>query len=230
MKKNILVIVLSLFYTGSFAQDYIIKKNGEEIYCRIKEVLPSFVTYIDTSSVDSMLRSITKNEILFIKYSNGLKEMFTEDAKKEELVMNKSSTSNAISSANAMKGPIVNLGSNDFSIEGHPYTFKAMKKELRSIDNPEIEKCLKQAKISGLIGNTVAYSSIPIGYIGFSLGVLSVQLNDPAVAFAGAVFGVICISENVANIMLKLNKRKQIDSAIEIYNQRYYEEHPPLKQ
>jgi hypothetical protein len=216
--KNVFFALAFLFFSQVVvAQDYIVKRNGEEIYCIIKEITINEVKYVDTISSSNILRSIAKSEILFIRYRNGSKEMFNND-EKEDKANAKQVDINPITGLEDIY-PILDLGSNDYSINGKMYSFRQIKQILLNSNNDKIRHLLVQAKVSGLLGNILGYSSIPIGYIGFALGVASLDsYGDVSLAPVGATLGIICIGANVSNILLKVNKRKKINEAIQIYN------------
>ena len=75
MKK--LLLIFTLFPLLTFAQDNIILKNGEDINTKIIEINESNVKYKKYNNLDGPLYTTSKDEIFYIKYSNGEKEMFT---------------------------------------------------------------------------------------------------------------------------------------------------------
>ena len=86
MKKLILLLTLSTITSIAFAQDNILLKNGDEIVAKIFEVGESNIKYKKFNNQDGPIYTKSKDEIFYIKYSNGEKEMFTNN------VNNKSSS------------------------------------------------------------------------------------------------------------------------------------------
>jgi hypothetical protein len=85
MKKILLVLTLSAITCIAFSQDNIVFKNGDEINAKISEVGESNIKYRKFNNLDGPIYTKSKDEIFYIKYSNGEKEMFTDN------VYNKSS-------------------------------------------------------------------------------------------------------------------------------------------
>ncbi len=80
MRKNLLknltvtfFIVLSL---KNYAQDFIIKKNTEEIKCKVVEIEENKIKYKSFDNLNGPIYSISKDEVFMIKYENGQKETF----------------------------------------------------------------------------------------------------------------------------------------------------------
>lgn len=61
----------------SFAQDVIIKKNGDEIKSKILEVSSTEVKYKKFDYIDGPTYIIPKSEVFFIKYANGTREIIS---------------------------------------------------------------------------------------------------------------------------------------------------------
>lgn len=80
--KKLLLGVLSLlcFPILSFAQDVIIKKNADEVQAKVLEIGESTVTYKKFSNPNGPSYTIPKSDIFMIKYQNGDKEVFKEEA------------------------------------------------------------------------------------------------------------------------------------------------------
>ncbi len=76
MKKIILMLLCLGYFAGAYAQDIIIKRNGEEISATILELTPDLVKYKRFDYPDGPIISIFKSEVFMIKYANGTKETF----------------------------------------------------------------------------------------------------------------------------------------------------------
>jgi hypothetical protein len=60
------------------AQDLITKKTGEDIKAKVLEVTTSEIKYKKFDNVNGPTFTISKTELLMIRYENGTKDMFTE--------------------------------------------------------------------------------------------------------------------------------------------------------
>lgn len=70
-------IILFLFISNfTFAQDLIIKSNGDEVKAKIIEITSFEVKYKMFTNIDGPLYSMPKSEIFLIKYENGTKDVF----------------------------------------------------------------------------------------------------------------------------------------------------------
>jgi len=77
MKKLLLLLTLSAITIIAFSQDNIVLKNGDEINAIISEVGESNIKYRKFNNQDGPIYTKSKDEIFYIKYSNGEKEMYT---------------------------------------------------------------------------------------------------------------------------------------------------------
>ena len=78
MKKLLLILLCLPLLT--FAQDNIVLKNGEEINAKILEVGESNVKYKRFNNQNGPVYTKSKDEIFFIKYSNGEKDVFSSNS------------------------------------------------------------------------------------------------------------------------------------------------------
>lgn len=70
------------FFLGSIpslliSQDLIVLKNAEEIKSKVVEITDLTVKYKKWENVNGPIYNLNKNEVLFIRYENGTKEVFT---------------------------------------------------------------------------------------------------------------------------------------------------------
>jgi len=87
--KRILSVSLRLLLVSSTlmvlnfkisAQDVIVKKNGEEIKAKVEQVSDTEIKYRKADNSTGPIYSITKAEIFMIKYANGTKDVFGNEA------------------------------------------------------------------------------------------------------------------------------------------------------
>ena len=75
MKKYIFLLSILTLTFHLNGQDIITKKNGEEIQTKIIEITTSEVKYKKHDNLNGPIYSILKNDVFFIKYENGTKEV-----------------------------------------------------------------------------------------------------------------------------------------------------------
>jgi len=80
MKKFILILFSVVFINALHAQDFIIKKNGDEISAKVEEIGTTEIKYKKFDNQDGPMYTIARTEVFMIKYANGTKEVFTTDA------------------------------------------------------------------------------------------------------------------------------------------------------
>jgi len=79
MKKLILVwSVCLLAITNCLSQDIITKKTGEDIQAKVIEITSSDIKYKRSDNPEGPLFTITKADVLMIRYANGSKDIFNE--------------------------------------------------------------------------------------------------------------------------------------------------------
>jgi len=76
MKKIIILLLMSFTSIGLIAQDTIVKINGDEIQCKVKEVTQAAVQYKKFSNPDGPLYIMNLTDIIMIKYQNGARDIF----------------------------------------------------------------------------------------------------------------------------------------------------------
>ncbi len=80
--KYLLVLVAALFFSVTlFAQDQILKRNGQVIKAKVIEVGTSEIKYKLPDNIDGPLYAIDKNTVTKIIYENGHVDNFTTDFK-----------------------------------------------------------------------------------------------------------------------------------------------------
>lgn len=85
MKKIILTTLSVIFTLGlCFSQDVITKKSGEEIKAKVLEVGQIEIKYKTFNNLDEPIFTISKSDILMIRYENGTKDIFTEPSSPPE--------------------------------------------------------------------------------------------------------------------------------------------------
>ncbi|MDE6113334.1 MAG: hypothetical protein K2G46_08035 [Bacteroidales bacterium] len=78
MKKNIILsLLLALSLSASHAQDIIVKTDASEIEAKVDLVSSNSITFHRWNNLDGPSYTLNKDEVMFIRYQNGQKEVFT---------------------------------------------------------------------------------------------------------------------------------------------------------
>jgi hypothetical protein len=83
MKKLFFLLTMCVVFNLS-AQDIIVKRNGDELQCRILEVSKNEVKYKRWTNQDGPAFSEKKSNIFMIKYENGEKDMIAHSSSASE--------------------------------------------------------------------------------------------------------------------------------------------------
>lgn len=80
MKKSIIILfALVVFIPLAKSQDVITKKTGEDITTKVVEITLNEVKYKKWDNQEGPLISISKSDILMIRYQNGTKDLFNNE-------------------------------------------------------------------------------------------------------------------------------------------------------
>lgn len=79
MKRLIMLLsALAFFAVSAAAQDFVTKRNGEDIAAIVDEVGPDYVRFRLWDEPDGVTYTMLKNEILIIRYATGRNEVFDQ--------------------------------------------------------------------------------------------------------------------------------------------------------
>lgn len=76
MKKSLLLLAFAAIGLSASAQDLIVLKDASEIQAKVTTISATEIGYKKWSNPDGPSYTIAKNNVLFIKYQNGEKEVF----------------------------------------------------------------------------------------------------------------------------------------------------------
>ena len=81
MKKVLLALLATMGVSlSAMAQDVIVLLNAEEVQAKVKSVGLQEVVYLKWNNLEGPTYTLPKSEIFFIKYANGQKETFSNQA------------------------------------------------------------------------------------------------------------------------------------------------------
>jgi hypothetical protein len=88
MKKFTLFLAFAVIaITAINAQDVIYKRNGDEINAKVTEIGTDDVKYKKFDNQDGPTYTISKSELIMIRYENGDKDMFNDYEKRDDKVV-----------------------------------------------------------------------------------------------------------------------------------------------
>ncbi len=78
---KILLFVVLFFPVSLFSQDVIMKTDGSKIFSRVDEVTEAEVKYKKYSNLNGPVYALSKSDIRYIQYENGVRDVFSTDDK-----------------------------------------------------------------------------------------------------------------------------------------------------
>ena len=72
-----LLPILALLASAAHAQDFLTKRNGDELAVKVVEITPAEVKYRRTDNPDGPLISVWRSDVFMIRYANGTREVIT---------------------------------------------------------------------------------------------------------------------------------------------------------
>jgi len=140
---------------SSYAQDIITTKKGEDIKAKVLEITIQEVKYKKVENPDSPIYSLLKSDILMIRYENGSKDIFNEETKETQKIVEKQE--------NSFKNRITIVGDDCF-LNGVPISAGEMKQHLYKDEAAKELYKKAQRQRSGQIVCTVLGSvSVTVG-------------------------------------------------------------------
>jgi hypothetical protein len=112
------IILISVFFMPLIvaAQDSIIKRNGEVIECRVKEIGTSEIKYLIPEFNPDLLFSIAKDEVEKIVFSDGKVQTFGQDSPLSKSIEQNSHDLFLIQKKNALKIDFLGLVNNTLTL------------------------------------------------------------------------------------------------------------------
>ena len=215
MKYLFVLLCSLLIQMNLLAQDLVIKKNGDELSCKIQEVGIDKILYTvknnkDTLQMDTL--SISKAEVLMIKYQNGSKDVF--------------STEQSVDYASTPQSKNENWD-DKIEVEGRRFFYHRKKigksrliSLLRHENNKEINMLVTRSIVSSIAAPVLKYASIPFGVIGFFI--LGIQAADGNNDSQSKVAGVSMVSgfflAQIGGYTVEYFQYKHIKEAVKLYN------------
>lgn len=119
MKKKlilVLILVIASFSQMLYSQDRIIKRNGEEIKCSVKEIGTTEIKYIQEEFSPGVTFSVEKKEVEKIVFADGKVLEISMEKELKETVEQNSQDLFLIQKKNALKMDFISLANNVMSL------------------------------------------------------------------------------------------------------------------
>jgi hypothetical protein len=227
MKNTLTLLTILIVSISAYSQDYIIKKNGDEKYCWIKEITEAKIKYADTTLADTTIKYINKSEVFMIRFRNGIKEVYglNEVVRQEQV-----KPSGNISSQNSK---ILFVSNKEYIINAKKYNYKQVRSIMAELNDKEVNALLAKAKRHGTKGNIIGFCSIPFGiaavaclsgysdsggYSSSSYGPPNYNSYDNNWLVGSGILAGVCASANTVHIVQKMKRAKCMRQAVTLYN------------
>lgn len=219
--KHITLLLLHILLASSWllAQDVILKKNGDELNCKVLEVGSSTINYTQIPANDSIrpeVQTIAKTEVFMIRYANGSKDVF-----------------NATPEPDYVKtDPIEEIKvSDNIGVEGRKFYYhnrrlgkSRLYSLLRNEKNAQINSLVSRSIVCSVFAPVLKIVSIPCGVVGLIvLGISSNTYNDitpEQKTLAGAGVAVLVLGQ-AGGYTVEFFQYKNLKEAVALYNQKH---------
>ncbi|HEX8516361.1 MAG TPA: hypothetical protein VF868_09200 [Bacteroidia bacterium] len=213
MRTLLVLITIALnISSGCFAQDTIIKHNGDIILATISEINPSEIRYKRYGFSDGPSYVETKSEISMISYSTGLRETFSpgKPAVMPEYAAPKPSEDRRI----------IALG-RSYARDGKKYNEAYIFRTLLNTKDVRIKGLVAESKkAKGM--QYIGFAAIPLGLIGLLAVGQGGALSSPDRSLYHTL-GAVCIGSAIAcpiaSGIFKKHRQNRLAEAIKLYNQ-----------
>jgi hypothetical protein len=237
MKKFFFFWIALVISISAHSQDIIIKKTGDEVKVKIVEIGINEIKYKRFDFQDGPVYTISKADVVLIKYENGVNEVITSG--------NNNSNSNTNTTQTTVVPPPTNPTSTtttqekvsekiDYSMGSYNQNGRYISKSrvvntLRATNDAQIKSLLNKSKRSRVTGNVLATAlSIPLMVVGtvttlVGVGMVIADTNPDAtgIATVGGVMAGTGILIQFINIGFQSKSNKSIEEAVAIYNSKY---------
>lgn len=238
-KAITVAFALLISFISSFAQDVIVKRNGDEVKVRVLEVNTDNIKYKNFDNQSGPLYTILKSEIFMIKYENGMKEVITP----ETTPSNNGGWSSPSNSSSTPAAPDVprkiEIVNNDYYQDGFKLSSSKVMRLIKQGNDTQAKEMAIAADKTSRAGKPLIVASIPLMAAGLAIGGLSTLIissytnasyyssstsgnstvdffRAPQIAgFSMFGIGAGCL---VGGIVLKSSGAKKMTEAVEQYN------------
>lgn len=97
--KNLLTLLFVCVFLNVSAQDLITLKNGSDIKSKVTEINLTEIKYKKFDNLNGPIFTISKEDVLIIRYENGTKDIFSNDTKQAKVNQDTLTTNTSISNS-----------------------------------------------------------------------------------------------------------------------------------
>lgn len=212
-------LCMVLLFVSSIAksQDVLIKRNGDELRCKVFEISNDQIVYGTKNAIDSLPMDtirVNKEEVFMIRYENGAKDVFE---KKNEVV------------EEAPAPPPSPILSEKIEVEGRRFYYQNRRigkskviRILHTEHNAAINSKVTQSVVCSVFSPILKFASIPVGVIGFIFLGVEANSNSSNTDLSNANTGKICVGTFIlaqaGGYTLEYFQYRNLKEAIKLYN------------
>jgi hypothetical protein len=211
----LLCVLLSSLYT-LHAQDTLVKRNGERVLVKVLEVNLADIRYKRFANQDGPLYTLSKTEVDYIVYPNGIKESYRDIKAAAPLQPS--------APVQSPPPPYASSAATEYRLKGRPMTESAMLESMKSQKNPNLHLLILKTEKA----RTAQYL---FGAAGLCLGVVSTitivstatsgYLNSTVVhdrEMTSLILAELALTSEVASICFKIERKKHLRETMDAYN------------
>lgn len=177
-KLNLYLSLLMLLFSSFavLAQDILIKKNGDELQCKVIELSTDKITYFlkpSNDSIGSDTLTLLKSEVFMIRYANGSKDVF-------ETAPSAPAATEYVQSQNELQAPEsekIEIHGRRFYYLNRPIGKNRVMRILRAEKDKDINAYIAKSVACSVFSPILKFASIPVGVAGFII--LGFESADP---------------------------------------------------
>lgn len=178
-KLNLYLSLLMLLFSSFavLAQDILIKKNGDELQCKVVELGTEKITYLIKAANDSTgsdTLTLLKSEVFMIRYANGSKDVF-------ETAPSAPAATEYVQSQNELQAPEsekIEIHGRRFYYQNRPIGKNRVMRILRAEKDKDINAYIAKSIACSVFSPILKFASIPVGVVCFII--LGFESADPS--------------------------------------------------
>ena len=237
MKKIIFFGIFTLIAFVSKSQDIIIKKSGDEIKAKVLEIGISEIKYKRFDFQDGPDYTISKSEVVLVRYENGINEVITAPASNNPAVINTPAPTITVAPVLPPEKEITTIeyAYGSYNMNGRYISKTRVTSLLKATKDAQIERLLKKSKRAKVTGNLVgAAVGVPLIVIGSLVIIRGAILKSEFTSYnnysdpdgtglitAGSAMAGTGLMLQFVNIGFQARSKKKFNDALEIYNAKY---------
>ena len=217
--RVLLLFLFSFILSYSSAQDTIIKRTNDTLFCKVLEITPSEIKYRN-STTDDVLRSIEKSSVVAVHYSNGTHDEFSATPVP---VVIRQVPENA---PETLPEPTKYIGQRTWKKNGKYYNEDEFHTLLTESHDPAVMKSVGKAEFARKT-QYIGWANIPVGIAGIAFFAASVNTyntssssvnNSGNLEVASAVCALLAVNLNIYGAIMFHAHHLENNRAMKQYN------------